>query len=76
MEVDIKILLNDLNTKKLLRPYIWYTVDLKRIPRIDETFELEIDDKTTYYGKVTSIETYRRLNSSIEKVYVTIKEFD
>jgi hypothetical protein len=76
MKVDLKILLNKDNIKRLARPHIWYTTNLKRIPNIDETFELEVDDDTTYCGKIIGVETYKSMNPIREHIYVTIKEFE
>ena len=76
MKVDLKILLNKNNMKTQARPHIWYTTELKRIPNIEETFELEVDNDTTYYGKIIGIETYKRMNPSRENMFITIKEFD
>ena len=76
MEARLIIYLNKEHIEDLDDTDLRFTTELQRIPNIGEYFEYSSEDKHHYYGEIIKVETFKDDCNNVERIYITINEFD
>ena len=76
MEVQLEIIIKKNNRESGSINEMVFTTILQRIPNIGENFEYRYNKDISYYGEVIRVEAFKDDCNNVERIYITIKEFD